>query len=155
MTAPILERIGRAARGQNACVASCESLTGGHLAAAFSSAEFASQWYRGGLVAYQAEVKHGLLRAPAGPVVTADTAVAMACSTAALLAADYTVALTGVGGPEPQEGLPPGTVYIATSVRGEPAGVQCHRFTGDPPAVLKQTIDAALGALLAQVLTAL
>lgn len=147
----LAEAIAAAARYRNANVATCESLTGGHLAAALTSTEQAGDWYRGGVVAYQPGVKHGLLRTPAGSVITAETATAMACSTAALLDADYTVAVTGVGGPEPQDGRAAGTVYIATSVRGEPLTVELHGFNGDPVAVMQQTIRASLQALLAQI----
>lgn len=142
-----VEQIAAAARREGATVASCESLTSGRLSAALGAAQAATDWYCGGIVAYQSGVKHGLLRAPDGPVVTAATAEAMACSTADLLGADYSVAVTGVGGPDPQEGHPPGTVYIATSVHGEPGTVRWHHFVGGPVEVMERTVCAALEAL--------
>lgn len=132
-------------------VATAESLTGGQLAAAVSAAPEAGRWYRGGIVAYHPEVKHTLLRSPPGPVVTGPTAAAMASSTAQLLGADFGVALTGVGGPEPEEGEPAGTVYLATCARGGSPVVQLFRFDGDPVEVMRQTIEAALRALIARV----
>lgn len=40
-------------------IATAESLTGGELAAAISAGPNASNWYKGGVVAYQPDVKHG------------------------------------------------------------------------------------------------
>jgi nicotinamide-nucleotide amidase len=53
------------------------------------------------------------------------------------------VAVTGVGGPDPEEGLPPGTVYAAVAV-GERVTDAAWRFDGDPSAVVEQTVLAAL-----------
>ncbi len=136
--------------GSRAVVATAESLTGGQLAAAITAAPEASKWYRGGVVAYQPYVKHTLLQSPEGPVVTAATAIAMACSVAELLDADYSVGVTGVGGPDPEEGEPPGTVYIASCDRGQHPIVERHEFSGSTVEVLEQSIEAALSALIAR-----
>lgn len=149
----LVASVADAVRCAGASVASCESLTGGRIAVALSSAEQAADWYRGGIVAYQSGLKHGLLDTPDGPVVTADTATRMAYSAAQLLHADYTVAVTGVGGPDPQEGWPAGTVYIATSTYGESSGADLHQFDGGPIEVMKQTVRAALEAPLAQIVS--
>lgn len=135
-------------RGWNAATA--ESLTGGQLAAALAAVPSAGEWFRGGIVAYQPEVKHGLLQAPPGPVVTAPTAEAMASGAVELLGADCAVAVTGVGGPEDKEGKPAGTVWIATCVRDAAVHSELHRFDGPPRDVMQQTIRAALKALIAR-----
>ncbi len=147
----IVQELSDIAHATGCTLASAESLTGGHLAAAISAAPEAGQWYRGGIVAYHPEVKYTLLGAPPGPVVTAPTAAAMARSAVELLGADYAVALTGVGGPEPQEGKPAGTVYLATCARGEEPAAERHRFDGEPVEVMEQTVRAALGALIARI----
>lgn len=136
------------ARGSRLAVA--ESLTGGQLAAALAAAPDAGDWFRGGIVAYHPEVKYELLGAPRGPVVTAPTAEAMASSAARLLGADCSVAVTGVGGPEPDEGKPAGTVYLSTW-RDSELRTALHRFPGEPVDVMRQTIEAALKALIARV----
>jgi nicotinamide-nucleotide amidase len=63
-----------------------------------------------------------------------------------VLDADAVVAVTGVGGPDPEEGHPPGTVYVATWVRGTQS---CERFqfTGSPEEVLESTVPKALEVL--------
>lgn len=135
-------------------IATAESLTGGQLAAAISAAPNASNWYKGGVVAYQPDVKHGLLETPPGPVVTADTATAMAVSIARLLGARFSVAVTGVGGPEPEDGQPPGTVFLSTFKDGENAEVTGFEFAGEPIEIIEQTICAALRALAGRISSA-
>src|SRR5690349_12145520 len=92
-------------------VAVAESLTGGLLGAALAEAPGAARWYAGGIVAYARHVKHSVLDVPPGPVVSPDAALAMAAGAARIMSAEYAVSLTGSGGPEPQDGQPPGTVF--------------------------------------------
>lgn len=124
-----------------------ESLTGGQLAAALSAGEDASDWFRGGVVAYAAEVKFDVLAVTPGPLVTGACARQMALGASRLLGADAVVATTGVGGPDPEEGQPPGTVYVGTLVRGR-ASVLRLELSGSPAEVLRQTRARALDVLL-------
>ena len=107
--------VGRLAQDSGRTVAVAESLTGGMVASALARAEASSEWFRGAVVAYSSEVKHDLLDVPDGPVVSAPAAAAMARGVRRLLAADVAVATTGAGGPSPQDGAAPGTVYLAVS----------------------------------------
>ncbi|MDT0164636.1 CinA family protein [Actinotalea sp. AC32] len=127
-------------------VATAESLTGGTVASVLAAAPSAQEWFRGSVVAYTSEVKFGLLDVPEGPVVTEECARTMATSTARLLGADLVVAVTGVGGPEPDEGEPAGTVWFAVV---SPDGVHTEKvvFDGDPAEVLARTSQAAIGLL--------
>jgi nicotinamide-nucleotide amidase len=128
-----------------------ESLTCGKLASQLGAAPEASEWFRGGVVAYASEVKFDVLGVAPGPVVTAECARQMAAGAAKLLGADATVAVTGVGGPEPEEGEPPGTVYVATWTRGVDGCCERLDLQGDPPQILAATTDRALELLLASV----
>ncbi len=80
-------------------------------------------------MAYDATVKQKLLAVPPGPVVTAEAARAMALGARLALGADVGLSLTGVAGPDPDEGQPPGTVFVglampgASAVPGEAGGV--------------------------------
>jgi nicotinamide-nucleotide amidase len=125
-----------------------ESLTSGQLAADLGAGPDASSWFRGGLVAYASQVKFDVLGVDPGPVVTAECARQMAVGATRLLGADAVVATTGVGGPDPEEGEPPGTVFIAALVRGRLA---CEHLVldGSPSQVLEQTRSHALRILLA------
>jgi len=148
----LVRRLADACRDRGLTLATAESLTGGQLAAAISSGPESGSWYRGGIVAYHPSVKYTLLGAPRGPVVRPETAVAMAESTARILNADYAAAVTGVGGPEPQEGKPAGTVFLATVAPERGARVEPHVFSGEPAEVLAATVEATLTALLGRIL---
>ncbi|MGY2874849.1 nicotinamide-nucleotide amidase [Marmoricola sp. URHA0025 HA25] len=124
-----------------------ESLTSGLLAGDLGAGPDASAWFRGGVVAYASEVKFEVLGVTRGPVVTRECALEMAHGAAELLDADAVVATTGVGGPEPEEGQPPGTVYVAALVRDQEV---CRRLdlAGEPEQVLEQTREHSLEALV-------
>jgi nicotinamide-nucleotide amidase len=123
-------------------VAVAESLTGGLLCSRLARREGASDWFRGGVVAYTRMTKERLLDIGDAPVVSKAAARSMAAKVAELLSADIAIAVTGVGGPDPEDGIAPGTVWIATySVRETEAHL--FRFDGDPTAVCNQTCDAA------------
>ena len=73
---------------------------------------------RGAVVAYATDLKGTLLDVDAALLdergaVDPDVAVAMARSIRARLGADVGLATTGVAGPDPQDGQPPGTVHVA------------------------------------------
>ncbi|GAA4693217.1 CinA family protein [Pseudonocardia yuanmonensis] len=140
IAATIAERASSAGR----TVAVAESLTGGMVASALARAEGASEWFRGSVVAYSSEVKHDLLDVPEGPVVSEPAARAMAGRVRELLGADLAVALTGSGGPDPQDGQPPGTVYMAAA--GEPGGEEVLRLDleGEPGEICGAAAKEAL-----------
>jgi nicotinamide-nucleotide amidase len=50
-------------------------------------------------------------------------------------------------GPDPQDGLPPGTVWLAV-VAADHQRAELHRFAGDPDEVCAATCDAAVALLL-------
>lgn len=137
------KRIAAAARDRKRTIATAESLTGGRISAVLGAAPSSSQWYRGSVVAYASSVKHGLLRVPDGPVVSEPSARAMASTVAELLDADLAVAVTGAGGPEAQDGQPPGTVWFGVFVDGA-ARTELRHFDGDPGAVVEATTAHAL-----------
>jgi nicotinamide-nucleotide amidase len=139
--------LGSEISGRRLTVGVAESLTGGLLSNRFARADGASDWFRGGVVAYSADVKHKLLGTRPGPVVSRDAVLDMARGAARILAADVVVAVSGVGGPEPQDGLPPGTVWIAV-VAGDRERAELHRFAGDPDHVCAATCDAAIALVL-------
>jgi nicotinamide-nucleotide amidase len=104
-------------RRRGVTVASAESLTGGLLGAAITAVPGASAVYRGGVVAYATDLKHRLLGVDAALLarvgaVHPDVARSMAEGVRDRLGADYGVAVTGVAGPEPQDGSAPGTVWL-------------------------------------------
>jgi nicotinamide-nucleotide amidase len=133
------------ARSTGRTIAVAESLTGGRICAALAAAEGASEWFRGGLVAYSSEVKHAVLHVAEGPVVSAEAARAMGAGVRDLLGADLAVAVTGAGGPAPQDDQEPGTVFLAV-VDGSDAGSEPVRrqVDGDAGEVCAAAVTEAL-----------
>lgn len=125
-----------------------ESLTGGLAAARLTDVPGASKVLRGAVVSYATEVKQGLLDVPAGPVVTAAAAEAMASGARAALGADVGLAFTGVAGPDPQPGEdePPGTVFVGLDIAGEVSSVRLQ-LPGDRIRVRQFAVISGLGLL--------
>src|SRR5262249_3327642 len=65
-------------RAENLTLAVAESLTGGLIASRLVNVSGASTWFKGGVVAYDTQVKFDVLGLPEGPVVTTEAASAMA-----------------------------------------------------------------------------
>jgi len=139
-------RIAALVKERSLSVACAESLTAGGMASALARGENAASWFRGAVVAYSSEVKFEVLGVEVGPVVTAPCARQMAVGVAQQLRADVSVATTGVGGPDQEEGEPAGTVYIATYIEGQ-ISVARHQFDGGPSTVIEKAIGAALTQL--------
>lgn len=139
--------VAQRAHARGCWIAVAESLTGGLVSAALARAEGAAHWYRGGVVAYAEHVKHDLLAVPEGPVVSDTAARTMALRVRELLGADLAIALSGSGGPDPQDGQPPGTVFLAAV--GEPEGAEVVRLEvpGDPGQVCATAATRALRLL--------
>ena len=142
----LAEQIGQRADEAGVTVGVAESLTGGLVVQALAGADGASQWLRGGVVAYSATVKHHLLQVDVTDVVSQQAVLDMAAGARKVLEADVTVALTGVGGPDEHDGEPPGTVWIATDDGAHPRAT-LHEFDGTPTDICEQARIAALTAL--------
>jgi nicotinamide-nucleotide amidase len=115
-------------RGQT--IGTAESMTGGMVTARLTEVPGSSAVVKGGIVAYDTELKRKLLALPDVPgVVTEEAAVALATGARSLLGVDVAVSVTGSAGPEPLE-KPVGTVMIGVAT---PEDVRARelRFTGD------------------------
>ena len=132
------------ARGATLAVA--ESITGGLIASRLVNVSGASAWFRGGVVSYASQVKFDLLGVPSGPVVSGEAAEAMARGVAAVLGSDIGLSVTGVAGPDDQDGQPPGTVFVGVAV-GERVQHVALRLPGDRPRIRAYSAISALDAL--------
>jgi nicotinamide-nucleotide amidase len=137
-------------RGRTLAVA--ESLTGGMLAAALTDIPGASAVFRGGIVAYATDLKAALLDVPTDLLarhgaVHPDVAAAMAAGARARMGAAVGAATTGVAGPDPSDGQPVGTVYIAVSA-GRDSSVRALTLTGDRHRIRVATVGHALSLLM-------
>ncbi|NRQ38321.1 CinA family protein [Nonomuraea sp. NN258] len=142
----------------SATVAVAESLTGGLIGAAFTSVSGSSRAFRGGVISYATELKHALLGVPdellrREGAVHPEVAAAMAGGVARLCGATYGLAVTGVAGPEPQDGKPVGTVHVAVADQTGGIWVRELRLKGSRERIRVETVDEAVD-LLAGVLKA-
>lgn len=142
---------------RSATVAVAESLTAGLVCARIADTPGASKVLRGGVVVYATDLKVTLGGVPAkvleshGPV-SAPTAQALATGVRFRLVATYGLAVTGVAGPDRQQGLPVGTVFAAISGPGTES-VRRLELTGDRAEIRRGAVDATL-QLLTDTLTA-
>jgi len=129
-----------------------ESLTGGLVVAELVTVPGASTVLRGGVVAYAADLKDSLLGVDAELLVREgavdpEVAAQMARGVRRVTRSDVGLATTGVAGPDPQDGHPPGLVFVAVcSPEGE--AVRRLEIEGDRPRVRAATVDAVLGLAL-------
>jgi nicotinamide-nucleotide amidase len=136
-------------------VAVAESLTGGAVCAALVGVPGASAVCRGGVVAYATDLKHTLLGVSSALLddrgaVDPEVALAMAAGVRGRLGSDLGVATTGVAGPDPQDGCPVGTVYVALVGEGH-RQVRSLSLEGTRAEIRAETVARSL-ALLAEVL---
>jgi len=148
---PVEQLLG-ALKDRGATLAVAESLTGGLLAAALVDVPGASAVFRGSVTAYATELKASLLGVDEGllavhgavhPVVARQ----MADGVRRLLGATWGIATTGVAGPEPQDGQPVGTVYVAVAGPGGTSAAAL-RLSGERATIRRETVVAAVQLLL-------
>jgi nicotinamide-nucleotide amidase len=145
--AALLDRFRRAA----ATIAVAESLTGGLVTAALTDVAGASVTVRGGLVVYATDLKATLANVPQrllaerGPV-DGDVALALARGVRARLRATVGLGVTGVAGPDAQDGVAVGTVFLAVS-GPERETLAERQFQGGRAEIREQTVAVALRLL--------
>ncbi|GAB3713624.1 CinA family protein [Mariniluteicoccus flavus] len=149
----IAQEVVRAYASAGLTVATAESLTGGLLGATITAVPGASAVYRGGLIVYATDAKAtvgGLDAVGLGEhgAVSAWTVEGLARSVAERFGSDVGVALSGVAGPDAQEGWPAGTVWLGWAYAGT-SGSTLLRLDGDRAAIRTAAVEAALGRLLA------
>ena len=133
-------------------LATAESCTGGHIAAKITGIPGCSAWFRGSVVAYSNQVKHELLNVPNEMIsrfgaVSREVAEAMALGARERLHADWSVAVSGIAGPDggsPEK--PVGTVWIAVS-GADVTESKLHQFGDTRERNIVRAGVAALGML--------
>lgn len=156
MTATAAARLVATLTGRAETVATAESLTAGLVCAALTDVPGSSAVVRGGLIVYATDLKATLagvdesLLAEHG-AVHAEVAAQLAEGARAVCGADWGLGLTGVAGPDQQDGVSPGTVHLGLAGEGARTTRTLH-LPGDREAVRAAAVAAALD-LLAERLT--
>jgi nicotinamide-nucleotide amidase len=139
--------VARALTARGLTLGLAESVTGGIIASRLVDVVGASAWFRGGIVSYASEVKFNLLGVPEGPVVSEAAAIQMAIGATTALGSDCGLAITGVAGPDPQDGFDPGTVFVGVAVPGRAPFAERLRLPGDRARIRQYSAISALDLL--------
>jgi nicotinamide-nucleotide amidase len=108
-----------------------ESVTGGLVTSRLVNVPGASAWLRGSVVAYDTAVKHDVLGVGDAPAVSEETAREMAVGARRVLSSDLGLAITGVAGPTPQDGVAVGTVWCGLAGPGSSVDAVRLQLPGD------------------------
>jgi nicotinamide-nucleotide amidase len=113
--------LGRLLRERGKTIAVAESCTGGLLGERITSVPGASEWFRGGIIAYSNQIKIQQLGVPEALLeehgaVSEPVAAAMAQGVRERLGADIGVSTTGIAGPDGgTEDKPVGLIYVGVA----------------------------------------
>ncbi|MCR5821836.1 MAG: CinA family nicotinamide mononucleotide deamidase-related protein [Bacteroidales bacterium] len=146
------ELVARAMTSRHLTLATAESCTGGAIAQRLTALAGASEYFRGGVVAYSNDVKINVLGVSTDTLAThgavsEETVREMAEGARTRLGADYAVATSGVAGPSggtPEK--PVGTVW--TAIAGPDGTIAKLLHYGDRR---QQTIDRTCNQVLADI----
>lgn len=151
---PNIQPLANALLAQQAYVATAESCTGGGLAALLTSEAGSSAWFDRSFVTYSNAAKTEMLGVPAELIaehgaVSQAVAIKMAEGALANSQADFTVAITGIAGPDGGSAdKPVGTVWFAWASTRQITVSQMQCFAGDRTAVRNAAVNTALAGLL-------
>jgi nicotinamide-nucleotide amidase len=148
LAAEVHERL--LARGET--VATAESLTAGLVGGALTTTPGSSSTYRGGVIVYATDLKASLAGVPLALLeergaVDPDVAAALAVGVRDRLGASWGLGLTGVAGPEPQDGQPVGTLFVGLAGPDGAPQVTSELLVGDRAAIRSAAVVVALRVL--------
>ncbi len=133
-----------------------ESCTGGLLASTITDVAGSSAYFKGGFVSYTNEMKVSLgvdaLLIERHGAVSREVAMTMAEAARLRLAADIGLAVTGVAGPDPLEGKPPGLACIGIADKAGSRSIE-GRYPPRRLDVKRLVVTHALAALRQELLT--
>ncbi|MBB6449243.1 nicotinamide-nucleotide amidase [Geomicrobium halophilum] len=133
-------------------LATAESLTGGQLGSSITDIAGASEVYQGGAITYSDESKQKQLNVDAATLqqhgsVSQACAREMAEGVRSRYQSDVGISLTGVAGPDDQEGHPPGTLFIGISYPHMNRVYERH-LSGDRETIRRRAVKEACAWLL-------
>jgi nicotinamide-nucleotide amidase len=146
----LAERLGQTLKSTDCTIATAESCTGGWIAQAITEIPGSSSWFDRGFVTYSNPSKVQMLGVNSKTLeqfgaVSAEVAAEMARGVLANSEADYSVAVTGIAGPDGgSETKPVGTVFIAWQDKEGGSKIQKFEFSGDRHEIRRKTVIKAL-----------
>jgi len=146
---PTIEEFVEQLKINHVTLSTAESLTGGLIGAEITKIPGISEFYKGGVIVYSNELKNTILGVSEkllqrfGPY-NSTTTDQMANGVCSLTRTSASIAVSGVAGPSPDQGVEPGTVYITVKVNNMTMSA-VHHFSGTRTEVRKQTVAYALG----------
>ncbi|MCO6440971.1 MAG: CinA family protein [Nitrococcus mobilis] len=150
----LAQRAGRLLEAQGLRLTTAESCTGGWIAKVLTDVPGCSRWFERGLVTYSNAAKVELLDVPADTLrtygaVSQEVAAAMARGAVARAAAEVSVAVTGIAGPEGgTPAKPVGLVWLAWYRAGAVPVTEEAHFQGGREGIRRQAVAAALHGLI-------
>ncbi len=147
-------RLGEQLRGTGHTLATAESCTGGWLGQCLTAIPGSSAWYDRGFVTYSYAAKSELLGVPSELIMTrgaVSEAVALSMAEGALARsqANWSIAITGIAGPDggtPEK--PVGTVCLAWMGTDGSRRVSTLHLSGDRASIRAQAVATALHGLI-------
>jgi nicotinamide-nucleotide amidase len=141
-------------RNREETVATAESLTAGLVCATLTEVPGASAVVRGGLIVYATELKNKLAGVPVKQLrergaVHPAIAIELANGARRQCRSTWGLGLTGVAGPDPQDGVEPGRVYLVLT-DATVATARTLQVEGDRHAVRSAAVRGALELLWAR-----
>ena len=138
-------------------LATAESCTGGWVGQCLTAVAGSSAWFERGFVTYSNAAKEEMLGVPSSLIaahgaVSEAVAAAMAAGALTHSQADWSLAITGIAGPDggtPDK--PVGTVCLAWACRNSNPLTTTQRFDGNRAEVRAQAVACALAGLLEQI----
>lgn len=152
-TSQLLRELKRKLVEKDLTLSLAESCTGGKISSLISSQPGASEFFKGGVVVYQSEMKISLLGVTKKVVqknqaVNKEVAVKMADGVKTIFKSDFSISTTGFAGPSGGNSRTPiGTVFIGIST---PQRTKVFRFhaRGSRVQIQKRASESALFFLL-------
>ena len=128
--------VGQLLTSKGMSISAAESLTGGLFQSTLVSIPKSSQFFKGGMVAYDEAIKRnglGISQQLLDEQGTVSEACAIAMSEACrqFFQTDIAISFTGVAGPDDLENQPAGTVWIGISQAGKEPFAKQYRFMKD------------------------
>ncbi|WDW96071.1 nicotinamide-nucleotide amidase [Salmonella enterica] len=152
------EQVGLALKARGATVTTAESCTGGWLAKAITDIAGSSAWFERGFVTYSNEAKAQMIGVREETLaqhgaVSEPVVVEMAIGALKAARADFSVAISGIAGPDGgSEEKPVGTVWFAFASGSGEGITRRECFSGDRESVRRQATTYALQTLWQQFL---